>query len=143
MNIRRKKASESNSLDLNSNCWGASYLFFIFLTSLFLGCNSSSTSDFLFTHVPEGHSKIKFRNVILEDKLTNSFFYEYVYNGGGVAVGDLNNDGLADIYFTSNLHNNALYLNQGNLKFKDITATTSMGGKQRLDYGCKYGGHKQ
>lgn len=102
----------------------------VLLISLFWGCNSSPSSDFLFTPVSEGHSKIKFRNVIPEDKLTNSFFYEYVYNGGGVAVGDLNNDGLADLYFTSNLHSNALYLNQGELEFIDVTEAADMGGNK-------------
>lgn len=129
MTMRCKKTSISNSLDNISKRFLYSY-FIIFLTSLFLGCNPSPSSDFLFTPVPEGHSNIKFRNVIPENRLTNSFFYEYVYNGGGVAVGDLNNDGLVDIYFTSNLHNNALYLNQGNLKFKDITEASRMSGKR-------------
>ena len=122
-----KKASTNNmsSKNFNSN----NFLVYI-LISLFLGCNTSPTSDYLFTPVPKSHSKVKFRNIIPEDKLTNSFFYEYVYNGGGVAVGDVNNDGLADIYFTSNLHDNALYLNQGNLKFENITEATNMAGNK-------------
>jgi len=102
---------------------------FCILVSLF-SCNSSSPSEFLFSEVSENHSNIDFRNVIPENNLTNSFFYEYVYNGGGVAIGDVNNDGLADIYFTSNLHDNALYLNQGDFEFKDITEASSMQGKK-------------
>ena len=97
---------------------------------LMTGCESSTNSDFLFSPVPIKHSNIKFRNIIPEDRLTNSFFYEYVYNGGGVAVGDLNNDGLSDIYFTSNLHSNALYLNQGNLSFENITEVSGTKGNQ-------------
>jgi hypothetical protein len=108
----------------------AKYFFIICISYLLVGCQSSPSTDSLFSPLSEKHSKVTFRNVIPEDKLTNSFFYEYVYNGGGVAVGDLNNDGLADIYFTSNLHENALYLNQGKLKFKDITQASNMAGKK-------------
>lgn len=54
--------------------------------------------------------------------------YEYLYNGGGVAVGDLNQDGLDDLYFSSNVGQNQIYLNQGNLKFKDITEESGAGG---------------
>ena len=107
------------------------YLLFLLLIVAF-SCNdlSRESGAYLFTAIDKNHSNIQFQNTIPEDKLTNSFFYEYVYNGGGVAVGDLNNDGLADIYFISNLHNNALYLNQGNLKFRDITKTSSMTGNK-------------
>ena len=103
-------------------------LLLLFLFGIW-SCNSDSSVEYLFKEVNKNHSNIKFRNVIPEDKLTNSFFYEYVYNGGGVALGDLNNDGLTDIYFTSNLHKNALYLNEGNLKFVDITIETDMQGQ--------------
>ena len=62
--------------------------------------------------------------------MTNSIFYEYVYNGGGVAVGDLNGDHLPDIYFTSNLHDNALYINKGDLEFEEITTQAGVLGKK-------------
>jgi hypothetical protein len=64
---------------------------------------------------------INFRNDVKETKAFNYFRYSYMYNGGGVAVGDINNDGLPDIYFSSNQGTNKLYLNQGNLMFEDIT----------------------
>src|SRR6478609_6142763 len=64
---------------------------------------------------------IAFSNNINESEDLNVLAYEYFYNGGGVAVGDINNDGLLDIFFTANMRPNKLYLNLGNMKFKDIT----------------------
>ncbi|WP_232835137.1 VCBS repeat-containing protein [Pleomorphovibrio marinus] len=72
---------------------------------------------------------IKFQNSLKEDKQTNILTYEYFYNGGGVAIGDINNDGLDDIYLTGNMVSNKLYLNQGNFKFKDITKEAGVEGK--------------
>jgi enediyne biosynthesis protein E4 len=66
-------------------------------------------------------SGIDFRNDVKETKAFNYFRYSYMYNGGGVSVGDINNDGLPDIYFTANQGSNKLYLNKGNLRFEDIT----------------------
>ncbi|PCE62544.1 VCBS repeat-containing protein [Sediminicola luteus] len=71
--------------------------------------------------VPDSVSGISFANELRETEYMNGLFYEYFYNGSGVAVGDFNNDGLEDIYFVSTLSKNKLYLNQGNLSFKDIT----------------------
>ena len=64
---------------------------------------------------------IHFKNTVKESLYFNFLNYAYIYNGGGVAVGDINNDGLEDVYFTSNQESNRLYLNQGKLEFKDIT----------------------
>lgn len=69
---------------------------------------------------------VNFRNVLDESPTANVLTYEYFYNGGGVAIGDINNDGLEDIYFTANMRPNALYLNQGNFKFKDITKSAGV-----------------
>ena len=74
-----------------------------------------------FTSIPESHSNIDFENSIEEAIDFNFLNYSYIYNGGGVAVGDINNDGLEDIYFTSNQNSNKLYLNKGNFVFEDIT----------------------
>jgi len=64
---------------------------------------------------------IKFNNKLTENDSINYFTYPYIYMGGGVAVGDVNNDGLTDLYFTGNMVENKLYLNKDNLKFEDIT----------------------
>ncbi|MEM9024197.1 MAG: CRTAC1 family protein, partial [Bacteroidota bacterium] len=60
----------------------------------------------------------------------NVLTYEYFHNGGGVAIGDINNDGLPDIYFTGNMRPNALYLNEGNFRFRDIAREAGVGGKR-------------
>lgn len=75
----------------------------------------------LFQLLPPSQTNVSFSNDIDENEQLNVLSYEYFYNGGGVAVGDLNNDGLLDIFFTANLKPNKLYLNLGDLKFKDIT----------------------
>lgn len=75
----------------------------------------------LFTLVSPEKSTIRFENQIIEDGKTNLLNYEYLYNGGGVAIGDFNNDGLADIYFTGSAVPNKLYLNKGNWVFEDIS----------------------
>lgn len=64
---------------------------------------------------------IDFKNEVTDGKLDNSFLFRNFYNGGGVAIGDVNNDGLADIFFTANMQSNKLYLNKGNFKFSDVT----------------------
>jgi hypothetical protein len=71
---------------------------------------------------------VDFINLLPEDGELNIFNYEYFYNGGGVAIGDINNDGLPDIYFSGNIAKNKLYLNLGNMKFKDITTSANAGG---------------
>ncbi|WP_019989664.1 VCBS repeat-containing protein [Rudanella lutea] len=70
---------------------------------------------------------ITFRNDIDETESLNVLAYEYFFNGAGVAVGDFNNDGLQDIFFTANLGSNKLYLNEGKLNFKDVTAEAGEG----------------
>lgn len=75
----------------------------------------------LFTLLGESETGISFTNRVEDSPVVNVYFYLNAYNGGGVAIGDINNDGLPDIYFTSNLEKNKLYLNKGNLRFEDIT----------------------
>src|SRR5260221_561500 len=72
------------------------------------------------------HTGIDFNNRVVDNQTENSFLFRNFYNGGGVAIGDLNNDGLADILLTSNMGDSKLYLNKGNLQFEDITAKSGL-----------------
>ena len=83
--------------------------------------DSENPPPFTFKNIPVEHSKIQFNNSIIEDQVHNLFNFSYIYNGAGVAVGDINNDDLVDIYFSGNQVKNQLYLNKGNFKFQDIT----------------------
>lgn len=83
----------------------------------------------LYTLADHGRTGIDFKNNLRETLYMNRLFYEYYYNGGGVAVGDFNNDALQDIYFISNLESNKLYLNKGDLNFKDITEEAGVQGR--------------
>ena len=72
---------------------------------------------------------IDFVNRVEDTDTLNILDYLYFYNGGGVAIGDVNNDGLPDIYFSSNRESNKLYLNKGNFSFEDITQQAGVAGK--------------
>ncbi len=84
-----------------------------------LSCNRQKP---LFTKMDAAATGIAFSNKLTESDSMNIFTYEYMYNGGGVGIGDFNNDGLQDIFFTGSMVPNTLYLNKGNFKFEDITA---------------------
>jgi len=101
---------------------------------MFLSCRHRESPS-LFTEIASSDSHIDFRNDIREDEDYNILTYEYLYNGGGVAVGDLNNDGLPDIIFTGNMVENKLYLNKGNLQFEDITGQAGIKGRTKWKTG--------
>jgi hypothetical protein len=84
-------------------------------------CSERQQDETLFTDVTAG-SGITFRNKLTFTERLNPYTYRNFYNGAGVAVGDINNDGLHDIYFAANQAGNRLYLNKGNFAFEDITA---------------------
>src|ERR1041385_1739046 len=73
----------------------------------------------LFKRLSPDSTGVGFRNDLSEDYDTYFDYFAYVYNGGGVAIGDINNDGLPDLYFTCNEVANKLYLNKGHMKFED------------------------
>lgn len=93
---------------------------------LLAGCRNKDT---LFSAVSPEQSHIEFTNQLPDAPQLNILYHIYYYNGGGVALGDINNDGLTDIYFTANSKGaNKLYLNKGNWVFEDITATAGVAG---------------
>ncbi|UWX55177.1 VCBS repeat-containing protein [Maribacter litopenaei] len=116
--------------------------FFLLFVSL-LGCNPSeeqktnadesrevlTVETSLFNLLPEDRTNIHFQNTLKEGLNANVLVYEYLYNGGGVAVGDFNDDGLEDIYFTSNMGDNKFYLNQGDLTFKEVSQISNVEGR--------------
>ena len=120
-------------------------LFFLLLVAFMLGCqekkevvqqaDNTPAADPVFKRVTSTHSGVDFKNVV-EENIGNFFdVFAYVYNGGGVGLGDINNDGLVDIYFTGNEVPNKLYLNEGNLKFKDITKSAGVEGNGKWNNG--------
>lgn len=110
------------------------YLSVITAVSAILSCgdkqeNTKPPADTLFKLLPASLTNIDFENTLTEGPNTNVLMYEYFYNGGGVAVGDINDDGLEDIYFSSNMASSKLYLNRGKMKFEDVTDVTGVGGR--------------
>ncbi len=110
-------------------------------TISFLSCTSGNkkpadSTGPVFKKISSSQSGITFRNIV-EENYEKNFFdkFAYVYNGGGVAIGDFNNDGLQDIYFTGNDVLNKLYINEGNFKFKDITQSAGVDGGKGWDNG--------
>ena len=125
------------------------------LATMLFSCQQKETK--LFTKLNALDTGIGFKNKLTETHSYNYFTYPYMYSGGGVSIGDINNDGLEDIFFTGNMVSNRLYLNKGNLKFKDISEYAGVLGDNRwysgttfvdinqdgyLDIYCSVGGKK-
>ena len=106
---------------------------------LLCACNNSTeeknddasklTGKELFSLLDSSKTNIDFQNALTEGLNTNILMYEYFYNGGGIAAGDFNSDGLIDLYFTSNMRNNKLYINKSNMKFEHVTLLCSAPGR--------------
>ena len=117
------------------------YYFYLSFLCLVISCQQESTTsdsttpiktppkDVLFQLISSEQTNIDFQNKLEEGLNTNVLLYEYFYNGGGIAAADFNGDDLIDIYFTSNMGGNKFYLNEGNLKFKEVTAIAKVGGR--------------
>ena len=102
--------------------------FSLIIVVSFLACSDKKSS--VFTQLDESKTGISFKNTIFEDGPLNVANYIYFYNGNGVAIGDINNDGLQDILFTGNMVKNRLYLNKGNFTFENITDKAGIAEKQ-------------
>ncbi|MGH7429039.1 MAG: CRTAC1 family protein, partial [Candidatus Methylomirabilaceae bacterium] len=94
------------------------------------GCRPAARPSTLFELLPPELTGVAFVNALPEDSAFNILNYLYYYNGGGVAAGDIDGDGLSDLYFTSNLGSDRLYLNQGNFRFEDITVRAGVAGSE-------------
>lgn len=105
------------------------FLFFILLFSFTLFSCNKKKEDVLFENVSSATSHINFVNKLEDKPFFNILYYLYFYNGGGVSAGDVNNDGLQDLFFVSNVKGgNKLYLNKGNFQFEDITEKAGVAG---------------
>ena len=108
------------------------YISIVCLTALIQSCTDTDKKETvnpkskLFSEVPSEKSRITFVNTLEESLESNYYQYMYTYIGGGVAVGDLNDDGYDDIYFTSNSSEDKLYLNKGDLLFEDVTKSAGI-----------------
>lgn len=105
------------------------YIYCILFLIFYSACTSHQKDltpepGFGFEKIESKDSGLDFANILDETKLKNPFNYINAYTGGGVAIGDINNDGLPDIFFAGNMISSKLYLNKGNMEFEDISATS-------------------
>lgn len=108
-----------------------STLLMVFCCACLLIVCSCSRRDGMFVRKPASHTGIDFNNKVIENDSINPIDLEFLYNGGGVAAADFNNDGLTDLYFTASTVSNKLYLNKGDLKFTDVTEAAKVTGEGR------------
>ncbi len=110
-------------------------LIVLIFSSMLKSCDVASSSDTLFELRDSKAIGIQFENTLSFNQEFNVYTYRNYYNGGGVSLGDINNDGLVDVYLTANQQENKLFLNLGNFKFKDITKTAGVGGNKAWSTG--------
>ncbi len=101
----------------------SNYFIFVFVIVL-ISCKEQTTP--LYETLTPEQTGIDFANTLIKSDTLSVLDFEYLFNGGGVAIGDINNDGLQDVYFTGNMTSGKLYLNRGNWKFEDITKTAGI-----------------
>ena len=122
-------------------------IYFLFF-SLLIACNPTQSNEKehipqLFTMILAEDSGINFTNQLDYNKDFNIYTYRNFYNGGGIAIGDINKDGLMDVYFTANMHPNKLFLNKGDFKFEDITDKAGVAGTRAWSTGVTMVGCKR
>ncbi|RKR14475.1 VCBS repeat protein [Maribacter vaceletii] len=115
---------------------------YMFLFLVLCSCNKkselsglNSANEAIFTKLSQEQTGINFANELYENMKFNGVQYEYYYNGSGLAVADFNNDGLKDVFFVSTLKKHQIFLNQGDLKFKDVTSHTGITFQQKFSGG--------
>ena len=99
------------------------------------GCRTSEEGEALFTRLPPSETGIHFENGLEDTEEVNVFTYRNYYNGGGVGIGDVNGDGLPDVYLTANQQPNKLFLNKGGFEFEDVTERAGVGGERAWSTG--------
>jgi hypothetical protein len=139
MNMNKILMNDSQTFSTRLSIWMIAGIFIL------AGCDkkrdtpaattAAPASTPVFKRLASDKSGVTFKNTV-DENIDNYFDnFAYVYNGGGVGIGDINNDGLPDLYFTGNEVQNKLYLNLGGLKFKDITESAGVGGNGRWNNG--------
>lgn len=108
------------------------FLIILFISALVISCKKEGS---LFENPSPKETGVDFTNTLTSSKDLSILDYLYFYNGGGVSIGDINNDGLPDIFFTGNQVKNKLYLNKGNLKFEDISSSAGIQGNSDWNTG--------
>ncbi len=114
------------------------YILDLTLLSLLItvtSCSKDVKTSSLFTRLSSDSTGIAFANNLEYDRKFNIYTYRNFYNGGGVAAGDVNNDGLPDLYFTANMLPNKLYINKGNFKFEDVSEAAGVAGERAWSTG--------
>ncbi len=111
------------------------YVYCLCLFVLLNACSQEKSEDAAFRLLSSNETGLDFENSLQPDKNKNIFSYMYFYNGGGIGAGDLNNDGLIDVCFTSNLGPNKIFINKGNLRFEDVTQKTNFNATKQWSNG--------
>jgi enediyne biosynthesis protein E4 len=114
----------------NNNCTFTILCFGLLLSCSLPACNSKK--DTLFKQLHTSQTGITFQNIVVTDDSTNALLDPYIYNGGGVAIGDLNNNGLQDIILTGSMVSPKIYLNKGDFRFEDITEQSGINTNRRI-----------
>ncbi|MEP1486820.1 MAG: VCBS repeat-containing protein [Algibacter sp.] len=107
-------------------------IFIVLFCVLIISCTKTKENyKTTFSEIASTDSGVLFNNTITENDSLNYFKFPYIFMGGGVAIGDINNDGLSDVFLIGNMVDNKLYLNKGNMQFEDISLSSNLKGNQR------------